>query len=819
MSNRASIADVWRVVASSPHRSSKGRGGRPVARARQRGAGAILAMMFLVIFASLGTAMAIVAQGNLRTADSHLRMNRALAAAETGMRFTMYRMQQVIAAEADLVISEGVVDTDLAEELWETLRAGLYDSFDNELHNEEDPWVFGDTGLHIGPIAIGPEAPKFTAAFIQHPIPSDLPADHPFHGHSYDSRFYQRMPYAAAVTSQEQAMKQQTGVDWVVSSSAPLDARWVRLRVTAKDGDVARSISMDLRIDKRLDAAVLSKSRVMIGRNVMIEGRIGSTFMDVDLPNGHPVQMEDDFRGLNSDLDDLLDAFVGALAGDPSQNIAPADADGDNRLNSSELAAVDGQLNVTDVDGDGYVDAYDLFLAEFQNSEGSVQLTDLESGGVSNVRAKELLQLIDTFGDPGRPGYGDGKIDHQDRYAKVRGEVIIAAAREDWQDGAAKQPYGTYQDYFQGPIQPGHHKAPLEFEAEEDRFPQFDQHDFQAAAERLLLEHVTSDVWTVAENNPERRNSDKPQIYKPAGTGQYEEVPYGAEHPYDHYDRPVFENMVFTNVRIPAGTNALFVDCVFTGVTYVEVAANNSRDQYPHPTDPEQNAFNYGGMQEADGSPMYPEVDDALKDYLPSGKLSPKDLGNNLRFHNCRFEGSIVSGDQNGGQPLDFSHTRNKLNFTGETEFPDVMDQAEVPGLSAAERQEFRRSRILAPHMSVEMGTFNDPTGDEAIHLTGAIVAGIIDMRGNIKIDGTLMTTYEPKAGDGTVMGDTSPNFNTTLGYFSNEAGDLEAGALPGDGMGVIQIRYDPSLPLPDGVMARIRVDPMVMTYFEGGAN
>ena len=48
---------------------------------RDRGAAAVLAMMFLVIFSSLAAAMAIVSQGNLQTADSSLKINRSRAAA------------------------------------------------------------------------------------------------------------------------------------------------------------------------------------------------------------------------------------------------------------------------------------------------------------------------------------------------------------------------------------------------------------------------------------------------------------------------------------------------------------------------------------------------------------------------------------------------------------------------------------------------------------------------------------------------------------------------------------------------------------------
>ena len=58
--------------------------------------------------------------------------------------------------------------------------------------------------------------------------------------------------------------------------------RFIRVSVEAYDGTpgnrVHRSVSMDFQLVKRIEYAVLSRSRVMIGRNVMIEGRVGSTF-------------------------------------------------------------------------------------------------------------------------------------------------------------------------------------------------------------------------------------------------------------------------------------------------------------------------------------------------------------------------------------------------------------------------------------------------------------------------------------------------------------------------------------------------------------
>ena len=59
--------------------------------------------------------MAVVAQANLRTADSSLKMSRAMSAAETGMVFARKRL----ASESSrFVVEKGVIDTDFAEDLW-----------------------------------------------------------------------------------------------------------------------------------------------------------------------------------------------------------------------------------------------------------------------------------------------------------------------------------------------------------------------------------------------------------------------------------------------------------------------------------------------------------------------------------------------------------------------------------------------------------------------------------------------------------------------------------------------------------------------------
>ena len=820
--------------------------------ARQRGVAAMLAMLFLVIFGSLATAMAIVAQGNLRTADSHLKMNRSLAAADTGVRFMLFRLDEVLRANPGeaFSIAQGEVDAAVAATLWPDLAAELQASFlddgvDPNGQHLQAPFLSTGTGgyLRVGPIRVAPGEPIFTAVLMQHPIPAGLSEGHPFFGHNYASDYYQRPPYDASDAS----LRRSTGITTPVSAAAPLDQRWVRLRVTAIDGPftlgdagevipgngaVSRTVSMDLKIEKKLEAAILSKSRVMIGRNVMIDGNIGSQFTEVNLLNGHPIQMESDFRGIDPDTSSNgLDAQLDSLKDD----LISYDANGDNRLAVAtevpfEYRDAYGDL---DIDADGYVDEWDLFLNRFDSSgDNAVSRTELDT--TSHVERAQLWQLInemkfppgteiDWAGKrirlPGNPDWMDAAddldtLDADDRYAKIRGEVVLAASKENWENGAAG---GSYQDYLAGPIHAGYDGDPLTFEADESAFPSFDQKDFDVSQYADMADG--GDLLTQAADQAAGADPTDPNAPK-MGETTLEEVPYGSNWPYDHYERPVFRNMTFTDLRIPKGSNALFVNCTFKGVTYVETHTGNFME-YTTRDGERVNAFNYSGRQDRKGELMHPDIDEQLRTSgsLPSGVTQTKQLGNNIRFDGCRFEGVVVSGGTSGSaaaQPDAFSHTRNKLTFTGNTEFPDVTDRNAVPDLTAQERDTFRRGRIITPHMSIEMGTFVDPSGNgETVHLTGTVVAGLIDMRGQVDITGTVMTTYEPTSNDGTVMGETSPQFNTTLGYFSRDEGDMEGERPPG-GRGIIKLKYDPSLPLPDGIMARVDVTTLVSTYFEG---
>ncbi|MEM1209097.1 MAG: hypothetical protein AAGI54_07495 [Planctomycetota bacterium] len=797
---------------------------RRPARSR-RGAAAILAMMFLVIFGSLATAMAVVSQGNLNTADSQLKVQRSLAAAETGLNFLAYRIEQVasgINTSAGLIYdprytsySVGSVDTGgSALDLWVTLR--------NELRSElgtDSQYTLGEItvdadGSLILPLAqVGPNAPSFSAVLSQHPLV----------GENYNGDRYQQPPYST--------------MDPPVSNADPLDGTWIRVAVTAQDGvgtrAVPRTISVDFKLDKRIRYAIMSQSRVMIGRNVMIEGPIGSGYDEIDgdnatitsedwVPNGHPVVMLSDFSGMDASLDAKLDLLTDWLIGGTDAGGDPyGDIDGDNRIavnTPAEVGTLDDPATPVneaadlDANGDGYIDDYDLFLdhyGTFNSATGQLQITtaELESGGVSTLDAQQLVDLIDTF-RPDRNGdgvvdsldtllgYGDGVIDSNDRYAKVRGEVHISAQQAAWNNGADEN---DYHNHYAGSVVPGFEENATTFESAENERFNIDASNFDTTYFADLTSAPEQELGAQAATQPP---ADPDAGLDPRIDGEVtEEVPFGSPYPYDFYTRTVYRDMTFVDVRIPKGANALFVNCTFDGVTYIE-----GNDALANQFD-----FNYAGMTEADGSQKHPDkyvlIDpDGDPDDEANKIYDTKAESNNLRFHDCTFLGPVVTGTPSG-----FSQVRNKLTFTGNVQF----DVDASPTLSDEEKRIYKRSTLLAPNYSVEMGTFVAPyETTETINLDGAVVAGLIDMRGKVSVNGSVIATFKPQANTGPVLGDLAPQFNTTLGYFSAADGDLEA-ELPTAGLGIIHLRYDPSIPLPDGIVGPIELRPVMATYRE----
>jgi hypothetical protein len=193
--------------------------------------------------------------------------------------------------------------------------------------------------------------------------------------------------------------------------------------------------------------------------------------------------------------------------------------------------------------------------------------------------------------------------------------------------------------------------------------------------------------------------------------------------------RKKYEGKTLRNVVVSNNTNALFKNCTFEEVLYID-----------------------------------------------SGTASGTTSFNNVRFENCTFNGVIVT---NTPQTLTTGWwQKNCLYFTGAATF---QNNSSIP-----------EATILAPHFNVNLGNTNPNAGENNV-LTGAIVGGIVDVRGNAEINGTIIS-----------MADTS---SYSSGYVTNiGATEIDGGSETteaGD-IGTIEITPDEDNLLPSGITTPI---------------
>jgi hypothetical protein len=778
--------------------------------AMRRGVASVLAMMFLVIFGSLAAVMAVVAQANLRTADSYLKVTRASGAAETGLVFASRRLSE---AAARFVVTKGVVDDDFGTKLW----LGTYGGGDGIVtvlppvgFTEDDPpegVVEAVRNSHLadehtilvdGGDALLPDIDEFGTLRVR-PI-GELDAEG-------QPDIYFRLKYELLS-----------------------DGRYVRVTSQGFDDEITRTLQMDFLIDKKIEYAVISPNRIMVGKNVLIDGPLGSRYGivagELTPENGNPLVMRSDFYHLETDLDDKLDTLYAA--------VVAYDVDGDNRLrpnHPTEQSGVGGDL--VDTDGNEYVDDFDLFLAHFDDDGDGRVCYDSDLAFAAGLGAlsdefdadDQLGHLLDTAvpdrnvdGVEGGSadvalGYSNGVIDKYDLYAKISGRIAFAVPETDWE---AARGGITYQTFLNGPVTVDPDIAPVSFEIGEDELLNITTADFAETETWMIGEalggapfdsQVTSNLGSGGTMTPD---------------GVMETVPYGAKGYYDWYERDVYEDMTFTNVAIPQGNNALYINCTFIGVTYVQATQANDDVNWNFVGTVDRNPVT--GLYEAKYPGLQADVGGVLVD-------DTRPYSNNIRFHNCTFAGSIICDPTN-----QYTHVRNKIQFTGSTTF--TLDH---PDLTEEQKAELAKSSIMMPGYSVDVGNFTNQIG-EKVELQGTIIAGVLDVRGSADVHGTLLMTFRPAEGDGPLFyGGTPDGFNTTIGYFGPDDGDAESvdpstltdtdgdGVadigmdLDGDGVndpfegfGEITVRYNPDAKLPDGIPWPIKIAPVDGTYVEG---
>ncbi|MGD9688963.1 MAG: hypothetical protein AB7K52_01590 [Phycisphaerales bacterium] len=936
----------------------------------RRGVVSVLAMMFLVLFGSLGLAMAIASKGNLRTAATQLHVTKAIGAAETGLAVAKVRLEE---AARRFVVDKGEITSSLGTKLWR----GTYTNADARVTILPPPSGFVEVGLPAGlasALANVHAADQNIATYtgsLGTPTIGGAPAG--MDGNEYVLTDWVMTP---AVAIDGSGSDGSSPAAFQITYAPLTNGTDVRVIVTgyssigvsgsnytyASNGQqsqpVTRVLQQDFRIVKRHEHAILSPSRVLIGKNVAIVGNVGERYDQTDEENGDPAVIRSDFLGLNVTLDQKLVAFY--------ENVQDYDVDGDGRLRVGHRTEGDGIPPATtdydgdgvpdnayaDVTGDGYVDDFDIFINHYDaNHDGKVALSDslrlgttfqglapeftvdndlaLQiDGGLPDRNRNQVYGFIDTnvngrwdVGEqivdydatrgtyPDRVlGWRDGVIDRKDQYAKVRGQLAFRVTRAQWENDRGHD----YQSVITGAIRPDAGQSPVRFGVSDNELPALAAGDFSSEMSGLtaLADGLTFDQQVAAQlgiaaaqlptyveastdtSAPRYWRADLDNGYVRAQTGRdlWEKMPFNSPSYTDWYVRPRYENMVFMNVQIPRGNNGLFINCTFVGATYVRTYGDNTHQNWSLYGQMNWNASN--GRPEFNTAPLDKSdflrytsglIQDGPANYadFPNPPVidgvtrvgaarNTKLYSNNIRFHDCLFVGSIVSET-----PSAYTQVRNKIQFTGGTRFAERHPTSpDDPDLNPPEEDltELAKSSMMLPQYSVDIGSFNSPTdtyeGPSAptaqnVSLTGTVIAGVLDARGTTSIDGTLLLTFNPIAGQGPLQVNgiavgNPANYNASLGYFGpldgeNESIDpqslpfingvrtagwdldgdgladitppnmptqaqLDAGAtaVPFYGYGRITLKINPDRPMPNGIMLPLRAIAVPGSYREG---
>lgn len=252
----------------------------------------------------------------------------------------------------------------------------------------------------------------------------------------------------------------------------------------------------------------------------------------------------------------------------------------------------------------------------------------------------------------------------------------------------------------------------INYNIQEDLIPGLDADDYDTSAYKALCSDIPASSTTVKE-------------YFPHLPGDY--TRYKASWNTKFY-RHVYENQTFTNMTLPKGRNALFKNCTFEGVLYIEADSN----------------------------------------------ASSTSKCNNVRFDDCDFNGAIVTSVPKNNF---IQWRQNCLYFTGGATF---------------DNQYMEESTILAPNFNVNLGNTNSLESESSSTITGAIVGGIVDIRGNANVEGTIISMYDTYAH--------SNGYVTNIGFAEDGGGE---GGDPGD-VGTITITPPENKMLPGGIISDI---------------
>jgi hypothetical protein len=540
------------------------------------------------------------------------------------------------------------------------------------------------------------------------------------------------------------------------------DPRFVRVIATGSYRNSVKSVSRDYQIDKKVKFAVVGKVEVQLGKNTLVEGPLAMA-----TPNKFPPYLSlSDFKHLTSALDTKLNNFETFLKGNHNGY------DGRISVNNSKEYTAATTAGYADVNKDGFIDEYDLFLKEFDSDkDGRISKAEFTNSSTGKLYDTALFAAIEALGGPAK--VADGYVDNYDAYAKVRGQVLIADSAASWASNLASgSPPLTINDMMQGPIvSTDPTEPPIKWNAGPadifDLSPaNFDQCCTNYMAKTGAAAGASSRTATVISN------STLSAAWANNGTVN-EQTPFGSTSWQATYQRPYFKNITFNNVIIPKGLNALFDNCTFNGVTYADMTHDITSPTGGVTTDPNDGMTWAKKMKSGTFS---------SSTVLTSTNSYGYSLGNNIRFNDCKFNGPLVSGNATA-----YTHFSNSWEFTGATAFNNQVDQT---------------ATIVCPNTNIEMGSFSDPAASPST-LIGVVVAGNIDIRGMTYIDGSIIVT-----GNGAG--------NTTLGWFGNNDANTDPNSVPPEGWGKINVHYNPTRAMPDGINLPVDLMPVAASYREG---
>ncbi|HVS70663.1 MAG TPA: hypothetical protein VHQ47_05350 [Phycisphaerae bacterium] len=736
-----------------------------------------MTLIYSLMFAALASSMVAYSYGNMSVQQAESNSTRALAAAESGMNFLRQQFHNITLPS----ITEGSISSmSTPSQLWSSASV---------------EGISGNKGIAVALAANLNASGAFTSASVTAPSgtsPLNVPAII-VDPTGDQSSFTLSLAYDAANPQ--------------IPAGAATPAIVLHAKSIGTAGNISRTVTMDFWIQKQLKYAVYSNVAIQLGKNVRVVGDIASTYPGTG--KGPTIQMFDDWHYLPnmSQIDSDLSAF---------RNLLNTYNTGfDNRLDvrdpTSAAAIAAKNAGFADTNGDGYIDDYDIAMNRinpswsrtnpYSNAISSGQFTNPNTG---NPYDADLWTLIDDplgavvngkLPDGSLPpwtGYDDNVLSNADGYAKVNGSVKAALSYAAWQSAASGwSGYGdtaggasgnTFRDQFEGSVVPSDPTAApvqlgVDFSGEQTLAPSnFDTSSYDSKIPSTTASKATVGGVTVISNGnltSSMANGGTTTEHSPASaTSGWQAT----------YKRPVFQNVVFNNVRIPKGLNAKFINCTFNGYTSVKmttkiVSPNSSQNDNPDGSTSDPNGGMAWAQQMTFGS-------FSANTTLTSSNSVAFSNGNNLHFSGCTFNG-VMTADI----PSSYTHFADSWEFDGNTTMNNQVDQTVT---------------IMAPQTNIEMGGFTNP-GANPSTLVGVVVAGNIDIRGTATVDGSLLVT-----GNGAG--------NTTLGYFGSTDSGNEVPSpseLPNgvSSYGHLFFRFNPARGMPNGITIPVVASAQINTY------